>query len=97
VQGWAIAGGGKKIVRIEISTNSGESWIIATITEGNQPWAWTFWEAPLKLGNGEHEIIARAFDSEGNTQPESPGEVWNFKGYMNNSWHRVKIIVKSER
>ncbi|HYV95184.1 MAG TPA: sulfite oxidase [Chitinophagales bacterium] len=97
VQGWAMSGGGKKIARVEVSINSGETWIMATITEGNQPWAWAFWEARLKLENGEHEIIVRAFDTESNTQPEHARQVWNFKGYMNNAWHRVKVQVKSER
>ena len=26
-------------------------------------------------------------------RPESPAQVWNFKGYMNNAWHRVRVIV----
>jgi hypothetical protein len=27
------------------------------------------------------------------TQPEDPAHLWNFKGYMNNAWHRVRVWV----
>lgn len=93
-QGYAITGGGRKIARIDVSSDGGNSWTAAQITQGDQDWAWTFWEARLKVASGEYEIIARAFDSASNTQPEDARHVWNFKGYMNNAWHRVKIQVK---
>lgn len=95
VKGFAIGEGGKKITRVDVSANGGETWTAALITQGAQLWAWWFWEARLKLENGEHEITVRAFDSESNTQPEHTRQVWNFKGYMNNAWHRVKFLVKS--
>jgi sulfite oxidase len=47
----------------------------------------------VSLPAGEHELAARAWDSSANTQPEAPGPLWNFKGYMNNAWHRVRISV----
>ncbi|MEO6169120.1 MAG: molybdopterin-dependent oxidoreductase [Chitinophagales bacterium] len=97
LKGYAMSGGGRKISRVDVSVNGGTSWITATITEGNRPWAWTFWEAPLKLNPGHHQIIARAFDEACNTQPEDPKYIWNFKGYMNNAWHRVNVEIKDKR
>jgi sulfite oxidase len=94
VKGFAISGGGKKIARVDVSSDNGETWTTAAITQNNEPWAWAFWEVNLKLGKGEHEIIARAFDAAANTQPAEARHVWNFKGYMNNAWHRVKFRVK---
>jgi sulfite oxidase len=94
MQGYAMSGGGRKIIRVDVSMNNGETWTTAAITEGDQPWAWTFWEVSMQLDNGEHEVIARAFDSASNTQPEDAKHVWNFKGYMNNAWHKVKFEVK---
>jgi sulfite oxidase len=35
--------------------------------------------------------VARAYDTAANAQPERLESVWNFKGYMNNAWHRVPI------
>lgn len=95
VQGYAVTGGGRKIARVDVSTDGGATWTTANITQGDQSWAWTFWEARVQLGPGENEIIARAFDSSSNTQPEDTRHVWNFKGYMNNAWHRVKIVKKN--
>ncbi|MEO5673350.1 MAG: molybdopterin-dependent oxidoreductase [Chitinophagales bacterium] len=92
-EGWAISGG-KKIIRVEISIDNGVSWSNAKITDGDNPMTWSFWEAKLALPSGESEIIARAIDSEMNIQPAELREVWNFKGYMNNGWHRVKVGVK---
>ena len=37
------------------------------------------------------QIVARAWDTDGNGQPENPSALWNFKGYVNNAWHRVAI------
>ena len=50
--GWAYAGGGRNIVRVDVTGNNGKSWQTATITEGyNQPirraWAWVFWECEV--------------------------------------------------
>jgi sulfite oxidase len=94
VQGYATSSG-KKIYRVDVSADGGNTWTTATIREGNDPWAWVFWEITLPLKSGEYEIVARAFDTASNTQPEDPRHVWNFKGYMNNAWHRVKVKVKS--
>lgn len=94
-QGYAITGGGRKIARIDVSSDGGNSWTTAQITQGDQDWAWTFWETRLRLETGDAEITARAFDSASNTQPEDARHVWNFKGYMNNAWHRVKVKGKS--
>jgi sulfite oxidase len=47
----------------------------------------------LKLGPGEHRIVVRALDSSAATQPATAQEVWNFKGYANNSWHGVGVTA----
>jgi len=96
VQGFAMCGGGRKVARVDVSSDNGETWMIAKITEGNLPWAWVFWEANMELKKGEHELIARAYDTASNTQPEDARHIWNFKGYMNNAWHRVKFTVKGD-
>jgi hypothetical protein len=46
------------------------------------------------LGPGAHELIVRAWDSAGCTQPEDVRQVWNWKGYVNNAWHRVNVVVQ---
>jgi sulfite oxidase len=95
VLGYAITGGGRSVERVDVSGDGGESWVTADLLEGGgSSWAWRFWAASLELGPGEHEIVARAWDSAANTQPELSEQIWNFKGYMENSWHRVKVFCR---
>ena len=42
---------------------------------------------------GPTRILARAWDSTGATQPSSPADVWNPKGYVNNSWADVTVTA----
>jgi sulfite oxidase len=89
-RGWAVAGGGRQVARVDVSTDGGRTWKSAQL-RGNDGWTWSFWCAPLDLPPGEHEIVCRAFDTAAQTQPSHPAEVWNFKGYANNAWHRVRV------
>ena len=43
---------------------------------------------------GELEIVCKAVDSSHNVQPEKVDGIWNVRGLLNNSWHRVKVDVK---
>lgn len=91
IQGYAMAGGGRLIERVDLSCDGGQNWIEAGLTGESEPWAWRLWSATLDLPPGEHCLVARAWDSAANTQPEDLHQIWNFKGYMNNAWHRVTI------
>lgn len=94
IQGYAVAGEGQQIARVELSNDEGASWTPATFLEQPQPWTWSFWEATLSLAPGNHQIIVRAWDTAGCTQPEDVRQVWNWKGYMNNAWHRINVVVE---
>jgi len=43
---------------------------------------------------GERYIVCRALDSAATLQPASAEEVWNFRGYANNSWHGVRVVAR---
>lgn len=90
VRGYAMAGGDRTVERVEVSADGGRSWIWAR-HDPAPPGVWSLWRAEIDLPPGEHELVCRAWDSSANTQPESAAGVWNFKGYMNHAWHRVKI------
>jgi sulfite oxidase len=95
VQGYAIAGGEYHVERVEVSADGGLTWVDARLTEdGGRPGSWQFWEVNLELASGQHQIVARATDSAGGTQPENIEEVWNFQGYANNAWHRVVVRLE---
>jgi sulfite oxidase len=92
VQGYAMAGGDRTIERVDLSADDGQTWQQATLGRV-EPWSWRLWQATLDLAPGLHTLVVRAWDSATNTQPEQVRSVWNFKGYMNNAWHRVPVIA----
>ncbi len=91
VQGYAMAGGQRTIARVDVSADGGETWQEAHLQGEARPGIWSFWEAQVTLSDGPCQLVARAWDSSANTQPESVKSIWNFKGYMNNAWHRVNV------
>ena len=95
-EGIALAGGGRSIERVELSTDGGKSWIQTDLGHDQRTWSWRFWETTLPVTAGDYEIVVRAWDSASQTQPASVDQVWNFKGYMNNAWARVSFVVLSD-
>lgn len=101
VRGFAWSGGGRGIVRVDVSADAGKTWHTAELKEGSEQdpqraWAWTFWECdvpkPAGLTDGATiEICAKAIDVSYNSQPESIEHIWNLRGINNNSWPRVRI------
>lgn len=95
VQGYAIAGGERRVERVEVSADGGLNWVEARLIEDEgRSVSWRFWEAGLELAPGLHQIVARATDSARGTQPEHVGDVWNFQGYANNAWHRLRVRME---
>lgn len=91
VEGYAFAGGSRRVARVDVSTDGGGSWRQAELDEDLGPWAWRTWRLAVELGPGEHELLCRAWDSAANLQPERPDSVWNPKGYVNSSWGRARV------
>jgi len=93
VIGYAMAGGDRTVERVELSRDGGQSWTWCEHAPA-PPGAWTLWRAEIDLEPGDHELVCRAWDSAANTQPEAVAPLWNFKGYMNNAWHRVRVRAR---
>ena len=91
LDGYAFAGGGRQIARVEVSHDHGTSWTRAQLRDDQGPWAWRLWHAQIELPPGEHELLARAWDTAAHTQPEHARTVWNPKGYANTSWAHTHI------
>ncbi len=69
-RGFAVAGGDRRVKRVEVSHDAGKPWGEASLKEeGNQPAVWCLWEVDLKLAPGLPQIVVRATDSAGGTQP----------------------------
>lgn len=103
VQGYAYSGGGRGIVRVDVSSDYGKTWHTATLKQSDQQlnrmWSWTQWTAEIPIPenhNGSVEVCCKAVDSSYNAQPENVGPIWNLRGVLNNSWHRVSVSVESD-
>ena len=92
-RGWSIAGGERTVARVEVSTDGGATWTAARFLSAPQRFVWRLWEADVSLTPGAHVLVCRAHDDAGGTQPENPADVWNVKGYVNNSWDRVRVTA----
>lgn len=100
-KGWAWAGGGRNIVRIDITSDGGKTWSPANIVQGeDQPfgraWAWVFWEAEVPAivnNNGTVEIHSKAVDLAFNSQPDDVAHSWNVRGLGNNAWYKATVKV----
>jgi sulfite oxidase len=94
-RGYAVTGGTRRIERVELSLDHGNSFLPARLLDGGDAGSWRLWQADLELAAGPHELIVRAWDSAGTTQPEDAAKIWNLKGYFNNAWHRVRFTATS--
>lgn len=85
-------GGANEVTELAVSTDFGQTWQKAELDKPVNPFAWQNWRTRVKLpAAGYYEIWARATNSKGVSQPHSV--VWNPKGYLNNSMHRVAVTV----
>jgi nitrate reductase (NAD(P)H) len=99
MRGYAYSGGGKKVTRVEVTMDGGETWQVCKVEhpeKGNKYgkyWCWCFWSLEVDVLDvlGAKEIAVRAWDQTLNTQPQNL--IWNLMGMMNNCWFRVKISV----
>lgn len=99
MRGYAYSGGGKKVTRVEVTMDGGETWQVCNLDhpeKGNRYgkfWCWCFWSLEVEVLDllGAKEIAVRAWDETLNTQPEKL--IWNVMGMMNNCWFRVKTNV----
>jgi len=105
VKGIAWSGGGRGIVRVDVSTDDGKTWITADLLEGKEQhpmrsWAWTFWEASVPVPEAQRgkevTVLCRATDASYTTQPESAAPLWNLRGLNCNCWHRVTVRHSEE-
>lgn len=94
IGGYAYVGGGRGIDRVDLSTDGGRTWRGTDLGVEEGAWSWRLFSARASLEPGEHELVVRAFDRSAQTQPREAAEVWNFKGYANNAWHRVRVTVR---
>ncbi|KJE96975.1 hypothetical protein CAOG_09095 [Capsaspora owczarzaki ATCC 30864] len=100
VRGYAHSGGGKRITRVDLSVDGGNSWshsaILTRGTSSDAPyahdWSWTLWEVAVPSLSTPCQLACRAWDAAGNSQPATVDSIWNFRGLLNNAQHRVRVL-----
>ncbi|XP_027186022.1 sulfite oxidase-like isoform X4 [Cicer arietinum] len=104
ISGYAASGGGRGIERVDVSVDGGKTWMeasrfqksgipyIADDCNKSDKWAWVLFEVTTEIQHNT-EIIAKAVDSAGNVQPEKVENIWNLRGILNTSWHRIQVQV----
>ncbi|KAM5568197.1 hypothetical protein ABKV19_015986 [Rosa sericea] len=106
VYGYAVSGGGRGIERVDVSFDGGKTWeeairyqkstevpYVADDTSSGDKWAWVLFKAEADVSRTT-EIVTKAVDIAGNVQPENVGVIWNLRGILNTSWHRVRVEVE---
>ncbi|MGH7650033.1 MAG: sulfite oxidase [Gemmatimonadaceae bacterium] len=94
VRGWAMGSTARPVTSVEVSPNDGHDWAAARITNPGMGYTWTFWEATVDAIPGRRTLVVRTSDGVAPPQAHELRDGWNVKGYANNAWHRVAIIVQ---
>jgi sulfite oxidase len=95
VKGYALPSGADgPIVRVEVSSDGGDSWTDAELIKAYEgedaqdvelKWAWALWRARVKVEKGRDvKVYSRAMDKSGNVQEKCPK--WNFRGVVYNGY-----------
>ncbi|KAL6011054.1 hypothetical protein ACLOJK_001498 [Asimina triloba] len=106
ISGYAVSGGGRGIERVDVSIDGGKTWVeahkyqksgVSYVPDGinSDKWAWILFKAEADMPP-EAEIIAKAVDVAANVQPENVDHIWNLRGILNTSWHRVRVRKASQ-
>ncbi|RHY35400.1 hypothetical protein DYB32_000169 [Aphanomyces invadans] len=102
IKGYAWSGGGRNIIRVDVSLDGGQTWREATLDpmgmrqKYNRAWAWTPWTLDVDIDDATTHVnlVCKAVDSSYNVQPDSIGPIWNMRGVLNNAWHRVDVTIQ---
>ncbi|HET7364045.1 MAG TPA: sulfite oxidase, partial [Burkholderiales bacterium] len=58
----------------------------------HERFAWQRWRCEWHATAGEHQLVCRATDAQGATQPAQSD--WNIGGMGNNAWHGIQVTVR---
>lgn len=109
VKGVAWSGGGKEILRVDVSIDGGDNWTAAELYKPieqrrNRHWAWTHFHKTMKLSDvqiaklkrGEKvklDVTSKAMNSDFNLQPERMEPYFNARGVCINHWYHVNTVL----
>ena len=88
--GRAWSGGSVAIDKVEVAIDG--TWHEAKLDPEMGRYAWRGWRFDWQAEPGEHELMCRATDRNGNTQPLQPA--FDLGGFGNNAAQRVQVTVR---
>ncbi|KAK4540681.1 hypothetical protein LTR36_009012 [Oleoguttula mirabilis] len=103
LEGYAFAGGGRHIVRVDVSPDRGRTWMQAQLLENgakvgasgspddHRAWAWKQWRVAVPSTQVSGKFCVKATDDSYNVQPDTFEPTYNFRGNLANAWHRVPV------
>ncbi|MDG5776792.1 sulfite oxidase [Haloarculaceae archaeon H-GB2-1] len=104
---WA---GDDEVTTVEVSADGGETWSGARFMEPHFPNAWRLFRFCWEPAPGTYELLSRATDDRGRTQPASIGDPedgfdaldddeypWNQGGYAANAYEPLGVSVTVEK
>jgi DMSO/TMAO reductase YedYZ molybdopterin-dependent catalytic subunit len=93
IAGVAFNDGTAPITSVQVSADGGQTWHSAEIATPESPWAWHHWKANAELSSGTNQLMARATDALGRSQPIDGLARWNPRGYEWNGVETVDIVI----
>jgi DMSO/TMAO reductase YedYZ molybdopterin-dependent catalytic subunit len=82
--------GSAPVARVDVGVD--EAWDEAKVQPPLGEFAWCSWSYRWEATPGEHTLLCRATDAEGNTQPVD--QPWNYLGMGNNLVQQVPVTVR---
>ncbi|OAL37035.1 hypothetical protein AYO20_03804 [Fonsecaea nubica] len=93
LKGYAYSGGGKKIIRVDVSADGGKTWQQALLlpdeSKGHKAWSWKQWEFVMPKRLVGQQFVVKAVDESYNSQIESYEAQFNFRGNLTTAWHKI--------
>jgi len=105
--GYAYAGAGLAVIRVDVSVDGGATWDQADIQRADasqgprslRAWAWVQWRYTAKVPDNapdNFKVFAKAVDDQYNQQPHDPAPIWNLRGILNTAWGQVQLKVAKD-
>jgi sulfite oxidase len=105
--GYAYAGAGLAVIRVDVSVDGGETWGQAEMQRADpmqsirsgRAWAWVQWKFITKVPDNapsDFKVVCKAIDDQYNQQPHDPSPIWNIRGILNTSWGQVMLKATKE-
>jgi len=83
--------GGYGITEVDVSLDGGQTWNAAKLGNDLGKFAFREWTASVNLAQGEHDLMVRAVNRIGQSQPMEP--LWNPAGYMRNVVETTHVMA----